>query len=186
MEGHYRNKDKSVTTFYCKHHAPSGSILEGKVKRDFAPFVFVMGGILLLSLFRQLTNGLDFMMWMMDFMGIFLVTFGLFKLIDLQGFKEGFANYDLIAKRFTEYGYLFPFIEIGLGVIYLAGYMYLWQNIAVLFLSILGCISAYSVIHKKDKIECVCLGTTFTIPMTWVTFTENLVMGLMVSWMILL
>ncbi len=187
MDGIYRHEewDGSIA-FYCKHHAPVGSVLSGKVKRDFTPLIFVIGAIFLLSLFRQYTNGLNGMMWMMDFMGIFLVTFGLFKIIDLRGFKEGFSTYDIIAKNFNGYGYIFPFLETGLGVAYLAGYMYFWQNIIVVLLSLLGCISAYIVIQKKDDIECVCLGTAFKLPMTWVTFTENLTMGIMALWMVLL
>ena len=186
MDGIYRNESGGVMSFYCKHHAPSGSELVGTVNRNFTPLIIVVGAIFLLSLFRQYTNGVNSMVWMMDFMGIFLVTFGLFKVVDLKGFKEGFSTYDLIAKNFKSYGYIFPFIEVGLGVIYLAGYMYLWQNIAVLFLSLLGCISAYIVIQKKNEIDCVCLGTTFKMPMTWVTFTENLIMGIMAIWMVLL
>ena len=157
-----------------------------KDRNNFTPLIIVMLSVLILSLLRQSTQGLNVMLWMMDFMGIFLVTFGLFKVVDLKGFKEGFITYDLIAKKIPVYGYIFPFLEICLGIIYLAGYMYLWQNIVVLIFSILGAVSAYLVIRNKGEIECVCLGTAFKIPMTWVTFVENLTMGIMVAWMILL
>ena len=186
MDGTYRNEEEGTTVLYCKHHAPKGSVLAGGSKKNFTPLILVVSGVLFVSLFRQYTDGINGMMWMMDFMGIFLVTFGLFKLTDLKGFKEGFATYDLIAKNVSVYGHLFPFIEIGLGIMYLLGYMYVWQNGTVLVLSVVGCISAYKVIQRKDEVECVCLGTSFAIPMTWVTFTENLIMGLMVFFMILL
>lgn len=186
MDGVYKNEEDGGISFFCKHHAPAGSVLIGKDTKNFTPLIIVILSILGLSLLRQFTEGWSSMFWMMDFMGIFLVTFGLFKLVDLQGFKEGFSTYDIIAKKLPAYGYVFPFIEIFLGIIYLVGYMYLWQNIFVLALAILGSISAYLVIARKDEIECVCLGTTFKIPMTWVTFFENLTMGTMVVLMILL
>lgn len=160
--------------------------MKPKDKKNFTPLIIVILSILAVSLLRQFSEGWDVMLWMMDFMGIFLVTFGLFKIVDLKGFKEGFATYDIIAKKIPAYGYAFPFIEICLGIIYLVGYMYLWQNILVLIISILGSLSAYLVIRNKDEIQCVCLGTLFKIPMTWVTFVENLTMGIMVAWMILL
>ena len=186
MDGIYRKEEAGIISFFCEHHAPDGSELIGKNKKDFTPFIIILISILLLSTLRQFTQGLDGMLWMMDFMGIFLVTFGLFKIVDLKGFKEGFATYDLIAKKIPAYGYAFPFIEICLGVIYLAGYMYPWQNISVLIISIIGSLSAYLVIKNKNEIQCVCLGTTFKIPMTWVTFGENITMGIMAAWMILL
>ena len=194
MDGVYKNEENGVTSFFCKHHAPPGSVPisesmdknVAKITNDFTPLILVILAILAISLLRQFTGGWNGMLWMMDFMGIFLVTFGLFKIVDLQGFKDGFSSYDLIAKRLPAYGYIFPFIEIGLGIIYLAGYMYLWQNILVLIISVLGIASAYSVIKSKDEIKCVCLGTAFKIPMTWVTIVENTMMGIMVVWMILL
>lgn len=190
MDGVYKNEEDGIISFFCKHHAPPGSVPVtknvAKNTKNFTPLIVVILSILAVSLLRQFTGGWNSMLWMMDFMGVFLVTFGLFKIVDLKGFKEGFSTYDLIAKKIPAYGYVFPFIEICLGVIYLAGYMYLWQNIFVIILALLGTASAYLVIKNKDEIECVCLGTAFKIPMTWVTFVENMTMGIMAVWMILL
>ena len=49
------------------------------------------------------------------FMSGFFITFAGFKLIDLKGFVEGYSTYDLLAKRFASYGYIYPFIELFFG-----------------------------------------------------------------------
>ena len=59
------------------------------------------------------------------YMGVFLVFFALLKIFDLEGFRNGFAMYDLIAKRNSAWGFVYPFIELGLGLTYLAC---LWPN----------------------------------------------------------
>ena len=59
------------------------------------------------------------------YMGVFLVFFALLKIFDLEGFMNGFAMYDLIAKRNSTWGYLYPFIELALGLAYLA---FLWPT----------------------------------------------------------
>lgn len=150
----------------------------------FLPLYLVFLSITILSLIRQFLFGPDFMTWMMDFMGIFFMIFGLFKLYDLKGFVTGFSTYDVIAKKWIGYGYIFPFIEIFLGGMYLLGYMFLWQNLLALVISGLGIYSAYKVIRSKNKILCVCLGTAFNLPMTNITLIENTVMFAMVLFML--
>jgi hypothetical protein len=59
------------------------------------------------------------------YMGVFLVFFALLKIFDLEGFMNGFAMYDLIAKRNSTWGYLYPFVELALGLAYLA---FLWPT----------------------------------------------------------
>ena len=58
--------------------------------------------------------------WMHDFMGLFLVVFSMFKFFDMEGFADGFQMYDLLAKPFRPYAYVYPFIELALGLGYLA------------------------------------------------------------------
>ena len=160
----------------------NGKIINSKIK-DLAPLLYILLGVSILAGIRQIEN-LDSMLYMMDWMGLFLLSFGMLKLVDLKGFTEGFASYDIIAKRFKNYGYVFPFIEIALGILYLMGYMFILQNVLVLSISILGMYSAYKAIVSKTNIRCVCLGTLFHIPMTWTTFVENLAMATMIGLML--
>lgn len=188
---------QNVEHFFCEHHSitkilPHSNSMNniGSVKlnntKKLTPLFLVIFGIFLLSLVRQYIEGINFMIWMMDFMGIFFITFGLFKLYDLKGFVEGFKTYDIIAKRFTVFGHVFPFLEIFLGAMYLLGFMFIWQNMIALTLAGFGLYSAYIVLKNKEEIQCVCLGTAFNIPMTYVTLLENGAMFIMVLFMLLM
>ncbi len=153
-------------------------------KNKLLPLFYVFTFIIILSLIRQFIFGIDWMMWMMDFMGVFFVTFGLFKLYDLKGFVNSFQLYDVIAKRWLGFGYVYPFIEIILGIMYLIGFMFFLQNLAALILAIFGIYSAHITIKNKEVVKCVCLGSAFDLPMTKVTLIENLLMALMAIVMI--
>lgn len=51
-----------------------------------------------------------------SFMAGFFIVFAGFKLIDLRGFAQGYSTYDLLAKRWFNYGYIYPFIELFFGL----------------------------------------------------------------------
>lgn len=108
--------------------------------------------------------------------------------MDLPSFVRSFALYDIIAQRWNSYGYIYPLIEIVLGLIYIFNtqmhYM-LGLNIVALVVSILGIISAYRVISSGKDIACACMGTYWQLPMTRVTIMENGAMFLMIAYMIL-
>lgn len=177
--------------FFCEHHSLKdlnyNQIITKKESkfRKLIPLFYVFLFIFSFPLIRQV-NEFDGMLYMMDLMGIFFLVFGLFKLMNLQGFTHGFQEYDFIAARFKFYGYIYPFVEIILGVMYLMGMMYLWQNLLVIVLSSIGMYTSYKHIGHADEIECVCLGTIFKLPMTWVTPFENLIMFIMVLFMMLM
>ncbi len=187
MDGEYKEVVNSFVHYYCVHHKTEHSVkIENLPKKsilntlsELLPLIYVILGISLIACIRQIGE-INGMLYMMDWMGLFLLVFGGLKLVDLKGFAEGFASYDIIAKKFHNYGYLFPFLEIILGILYLTGHMYLLQNILVLVISALGMYSAYKVITDKLEIRCVCLGTLFHIPMTWATFIENFLMAVMI------
>ncbi|MEI6532186.1 MAG: MauE/DoxX family redox-associated membrane protein [Chlamydiota bacterium] len=113
------------------------------------------------------------------FMAGFFIVFSGFKLLDLRGFQEGYAQYDLLAKRFRPYGLLYPFLELGLGLGYLAGRelpaLYAFTFLLMSFSS-LGVIQA---LREKKRLSCSCLGTLLQVPLTTVTLTEDLIMALM-------
>lgn len=63
--------------------------------------------------------GIDWMKWMNNFMGGFFIILSFFKLLDLYAFAESYNSYDLLAKRVRAYGFIYPFIELGLGIAYI-------------------------------------------------------------------
>ena len=155
-------------------------------KSSLTPLYILLILILLSSIL--LTYIFPANVFMMYLMGIWFLSFWALKLVDLPSFVRSFAQYDIIAQRWNSYGYIYPLIEIVLGLIYIFNtqmhYM-LGLNIVALVVSILGIISAYRVISSGKDIACACMGTYWQLPMTRVTIMENGAMFLMIAYMLL-
>ena len=115
--------------------------------------------------------------WMRHFMAGFFLTFSFFKMLNLKGFKENYLMYDVIARRFPTWGYIYAFTELLLGIAFLINFNPLITNtitITVMSVSIIGVLQ--TVLNKK-VIKCACLGDVFNLPMSTVTIIED---GLMI------
>ncbi len=155
-------------------------------KSSLIPLYILLGGIVGVSLI--LTYFFQSNTFMMYIMGIWFLAFGLLKFYDLHGFVEAFSEYDLIAKKWKSWGYIFPCIEIVLGLIYIFNTSMIFMtevNIIALLISLLGMISAYFVVKSGENIACACMGTKWKLPMTKVTIIENLVMAIMALLMLI-
>jgi hypothetical protein len=118
------------------------------------------------------------------FMGGFFVAFSFFKMLDVRGFADAYRTYDLVAKRWPGYGFVYPFIEFGLGIAYLANLSPLIVNgitFAVMAVSLAGVLRA---VLSKRAIRCACLGTVFQLPMSTVTIIEDGLMLVMAGAML--
>jgi hypothetical protein len=112
--------------------------------------------------------------WMHYFMGIFLSIFGLIKLFNLSGFADGFQMYDIIAKRSRLYAYVYPFIELILGLAYLSFILpLLVYSLTILIMSI-GVIGVVTALKQGLDVRCACMGTALNVPLSTVTLTEDL------------
>ena len=154
--------------------------------KDFLPLIAIFTGIIILSVLWINAFPGGFMRWMEIFMGLFFITFGLLKVINLKGFKDAYLMYDIVAMKCPKYGYLYPFIELALGVLYLASLFPVFTNIATLVVMSVSALGVYLKLRKKEKIMCACLGVVFKVPMTWVTLAEDLLMAGMALVMLLL
>ena len=142
------------------------------------PLFIILGYIFIASILLNYKN------WnssnaMLDFMGLFFITFSFFKILDIKGFSMSFRMYDPLAKKAPIYGYIYPFIEVILGLMFLIRYE---VNIAlILTLIVLGIttIGVTQTLLNKRSIKCACLGTTLNLPMTEATFIENALMIIM-------
>lgn len=122
---------------------------------------------------------------MLDFMGLFYIVFSFFKMLDLKGFPDSFKMYDPLAKRIPVYGWIYPFIETTLGLMFL---MRFEVDVAlILTLVVLGIttIGVTKTLLDKKSIQCACLGTVLKLPMTEATFIENAIMIVMATLMLL-
>jgi hypothetical protein len=125
------------------------------------------------------------MRWMNHFMAGFFLVFSFFKLLNLQGFAESYAMYDVVAKNWQGWGYVYAFIELALGIAFLTGFYPLITNgvtFLVMTVSIIGVLQ--SVLNKR-KIKCACLGAVFNLPMSTITIIEDVLMIAMSGAMLL-
>jgi copper chaperone CopZ len=151
--------------------------------QQLTPLFLILGYITVASIL------LNYKQWnlgeaMFDFMGLFYIVFSFFKMLDLKGFPESFKMYDPLAKIFPGYGWVYPFIETALGIMFL---MRIELDIALITTIIVLGITTIGVtktLLDKKSIQCACLGTALKLPMTQATFIENAIMLVMAFWML--
>lgn len=178
--GHYQLSE-IVTKLPASQEKETTSWLQ-----TYRPLLLVFSYILLVSLLVEWVDGhFELHRFMPNFMAGFFLTFSFFKLLDLKGFASSYAMYDLLAKRVPEYGLIYPFIELGLGVGYMVnGNSVILNSITFLVMafSTLGVLIAVS---NRQKIRCACLGAVFNLPMSTVTIIEDVLMACMALWMVI-
>ena len=123
--------------------------------------------------------------FMLDFMGLFYIVFGFFKMLDLKGFPDSFRMYDPLAKRLPIYGWAYPFIETALGLMFLMRFEVDVALISTLVVLGITTIGVTKTLLDKKSIRCACLGTALKLPMTEATLIENTVMIAMAVLMLL-
>lgn len=112
------------------------------------------------------------------FMGGFFIAFSFFKLLDPRGFADAYRGYDLVARAVPVYGFVYPFIELGLGLAYLANVAPMAVNSITLVVMAVSLAGVLRAVLSKRAIRCACLGTVFRLPMSTVTIIED---GLMLA-----
>jgi len=155
--------------------------------QTYKPILIIFSYITVLAFLLSLHEGtIHWMSFMSIFMGGFFLTFSFFKLLDLKGFAESYAMYDLVAGKFKAWGYAYAFIELSLGLAYVTSYnpfITNWITLVVMSVSIIGVLR--SVLNNK-KIKCACLGAVFNLPMSTVTIVEDALMIVMSAVMLLM
>lgn len=116
---------------------------------------------------------------MLDFMGLFFIVFSFFKMLDLKNFPESFRMYDPLAKRVSIYGWIYPFIETALGLMFLMRFEIEIALISTLIVLSITTVGVTKTLLDKKSIRCACLGTALKLPMTEATFIENAIMIIM-------
>ncbi len=151
----------------------------------YRPLLLILAYLLAGSLLIQVSqHGMSSVHWhetMRYFMAGFFLVFSFFKLLDIKAFADAYAGYDLLAKRWHGWGLIYPFVELALGLAYLANWNPLitnWITLIIMGFSAIGVIQA---VMDKRSIRCACLGTVFKLPMSTVTIIEDLGMVAMAA-----
>ncbi len=163
-----------------KHIALPATVIEEENKtwlETYKPIFLVFGYISGITLLVELANGgFLWMRWMNNFMAGFFLVFSFFKLLNLQGFAESYSMYDVIAKKWNGWGYVYAFIELAIGIAFLTGYNHVLTNAATFIIMTISIIGVLQSVLEKRKIKCACLGAVFNLPMSTITIIEDALM----------
>ncbi|QBQ54557.1 MauE/DoxX family redox-associated membrane protein [Nitrosococcus wardiae] len=162
-----------------------GDETRGETLADYWPLISLIGGAALAAwAIADGFSSVDMRTFMHAYMGVFLLVFALLKIFNLSGFQDGFVMYDLLAKRVKAYGYAYPFIELALAIMYLnfiAPNFTYWATVVVFGFGAIGVVIA---LRQGLDINCPCMGSVLSVPLSTVTLTEDI--GMLVMALILL
>ena len=147
--------------------------------------LFSVSALLALAVSWAATGTLLTVGTLMWFISIAMVLLAMLKLQDVESFSSMFLNYDLLAKRWVPYAYIYPFAELTAGVLMTARALD-WISIPVaLVIGTIGAVSVFKAVYiDKRELKCACVGGSSNVPLGFVSLTENLMMIGMAIWML--
>ena len=152
----------------------------------YKPILLIFGYIIGITLLVEYMHGEFFWMrWMSHFMAGFFLAFSFFKLLNLKGFAESYSMYDIVAKKWSGWGYVYAFAELALGIAFLTGFSPILTNIVTFVVMTVSIIGVLQSVANKRKIKCACLGAVFNLPMSTITIIEDALMIGMSAFMLI-
>lgn len=180
--GHYTISESNGTAH--SHHVNDEAAVSST--NSYFPIYLIFAYITALTVIIQVVqNQFNWMEWMRHFMAGFFLVFSFFKLLDLKGFSDSYSTYDVIAKKWKGWGFIYPFVELALGIAFLTGFNLLLTNgvtFVVMSISLLGVLKS---VFEKKKIKCACLGAVFNLPVSTITIIEDALMIVMSAIMLI-
>jgi glutaredoxin len=147
--------------------------------------IFGMAAAMALAATWAATGALFNAFFIRWFVALAMCLLAVQKLRDLDGFATMFLGYDLLARYWVPYAWIYPFAEAAVGVLMIANVLH-WVSIPVgLFIGTVGAVSVvYAVYVQKRELKCACVGASSTVPLGFVSLTENLMMIGITFWML--
>ncbi|HEX8215426.1 MAG TPA: glutaredoxin [Allosphingosinicella sp.] len=153
---------------------------------SYTPVVvlFAMTALMALAASYAITGSLLTIRAAEWFIGFSMIVLALLKLQNVESFATMFLNYDLLAKRWVPYSYIYPFAEGLAGILMVAGVL-TWLSVPIaLFIGTIGAASVLKAVYiDKRELKCACVGGSSNVPLGFVSLTENLMMIAMAVWM---
>lgn len=119
------------------------------------------------------------------FIAISMCILAILKLRDLFAFSNQFITYDLLARRFVRYAYIYPFAEAIAGVGMIAKVAIPIVAPLALFIGTVGSISVIKAVYIDNReLKCACVGGNSNVPLGFISLTENVMMVVMGIWML--
>jgi len=128
----------------------------------------------------RVNNVFHFMAFIKTFIAFSMCILAILKLRDLFSFSNQFITYDLVAKKYIGYSYLYPFLEVLAGIGMIAGVFNAPVGIISLSIGSAGAVSVVKAVYiEKRDIKCACVGGDSNVPLGAISLTENLMMVFM-------
>ncbi|MGE0804237.1 MAG: glutaredoxin family protein [Burkholderiaceae bacterium] len=165
-----------------------GKRVEDPGSTSYRPVVALFGTSLLMAAAVSFAvHGTPFTIRAAEWFIAFSMTMlALLKLQNVETFSTMFLNYDLLARRWVPYSYLYPFAEGLAGVLMIAGAL-TWLSVPIaFFIGTVGAVSVFKAVYvDRRELKCACVGGFSNVPLGFVSLTENLMMIAMAVWMAL-
>ena len=118
------------------------------------------------------------------FIAFSMCVLAILKLQNIETFSSMFLNYDLLARRWVPYAYLYPFAEALAGVLMIAHALVWLSAPLALFIGGIGAVSVFKAVYiDRRDLKCACVGGGSNVPLGFVSLTENVMMVAMAAWM---
>ena len=153
---------------------------------SYRPVVALFAVSALMAIAASFAFGLDLlsMRTLELFIAVSMSILAMLKLQNIETFSAMFLNYDLLARRWVPYSYIYPFAEAAAGILMIAGAL-TWLSVPIaLFIGTIGAVSVFKAVYvDKRELKCACVGGSSNVPLGFVSLTENLMMIAMALWM---
>lgn len=159
-----------------------------KGETSYAPVIALFGMMALMALgASHAAYGSPFTIRAAEwFISFSMVALAIQKLRDVESFSTMFLGYDLLARRWVPYAYIYPFAEGAAGVLMTAQALH-WLSIPLAaFIGSVGAVSVFKAVYvEKRELKCACMGGDSNVPLGFISLTENVMMVAMAVWMLL-
>ncbi len=147
--------------------------------------IFAVGLLLAVAVGVMTSFAYGYLMIIPHFISITMVLLALMKLRDVEGFSTMFLNYDVLARKWVPYGYIYPYAEVTAGLLMFAGVLPVISIPVALFIGGVGAVSVFKAVYiEKRELKCACVGGDTNVPLGFISLTENLMMVGMAVWML--
>lgn len=157
-------------------------------KKTYKPIiaVFSVTSLLAISLVYFSSGKFQLIRSLELFIALSMCVLAILKLRDLESFTNQFLGYDLLAKRWVPYAYIYPFAEAGAGILMAGKQLTFISAPVAMFIGLIGGISVfYAVYIQKRDLKCACVGGNSNVPLGFISLTENIMMAGMAIWMMI-
>lgn len=186
----HRSKDTEI--HMCEHHdgeahhehVPTKKTLKQRIKQYRVLIIAIIVVFVFAGIATVVEGYLELHVFMQYLMAGYFLVFGIMQTVSLKKSAKMLQQYDTIAKLVPAYGYIFPPLQIALGIAYVLWISPILVNAIAATLIFFTLIGIIDVLEQKKVVRCGCLGESMKVSVGWVTLVENAIMFVMASGML--